>query len=204
MNQHKTTHQNQQRIVCNRKFQLHGFENDWKVIKIKSLNENLSTIFVFINFWPSHNFFVIFWFTQQGFSVTFADIYRHKWIFCRKLFDDRESFRFHSQQTHDHPKHRKRLTEDDLWWRVWWCSKSDKLCKDTRRKSSMSGSWSKMLACLSVWASETSQVEEKDEIQNLLNQKFARNTIETNRVFLIFHNLFLNNILEDEYTRCTT
>ena len=133
LKQHEATHQKLQCKVCNRKFSPQSLENhmkrhqnekterkfeckicsqkfieNFRLIKHSSIHSKRFQCDLCGHFSASRKQNLIIHLT----SHFLQDQYKCK--FCRKLFDARESFRFHLRQAHGDPKNRNGLTEIDF------------------------------------------------------------------------------------------
>ena len=130
---HKKTHQKQQCKVCNRKCSPKSFEKHMKSHQNEKSERKFKCKICFQKFWTNQQLYK----HVKGHSKRFQcdlcenysaafkrDIMKHlnlhlvqgqyKCLFCRKLFEDQKSFRFHSRQIHGDPKNRIGLTKADL------------------------------------------------------------------------------------------
>lgn len=133
LNQHTTTHQKQQCKVCNRKFLSHSFEKHMESHKNENSERKFECKICFYKLLTKSQLSCHVLSHSSRFQCDlcgYSSAYKrnvmvhmtlhlvqgqYKCLFCRKLFDDRESFRFHSRQAHRDSKNRKELTKSDLF-----------------------------------------------------------------------------------------
>ena len=133
LKKHEKVHQKQHCKVCNRKVLQKSFEKHMKSHQNEKTERKFECKICFQKFMTKiqRNHHVLY--HSKRFQCDLCGLYsastkhvlmvhlnlhlvqgQYKCVFCRKLFDDRESFRFHSRQAHGDPKNRTGLTKADL------------------------------------------------------------------------------------------
>ena len=134
LKQHKKTHQKNQCKVCNRKFLPQSFEKHMKSHQNEKTERKIECKICIQKFLTNLQLNQHVKTHSKRFQCDLCGHYaspyknhfmkhlklhlvqgQYKCFFCRKLFDDQESFRFHSRQVHGDPKNRKGLTKADFF-----------------------------------------------------------------------------------------
>ena len=137
LKKHKKTHQKQQCNVCNRKFPPQSVEKHIKTHQNEKRARKFKCKICFQKFLTNKQLYNHVLRHSKRFQCDLCGhfsassknhLIRHmtahltqgqfKCLFCRKLFEEQESFRSHSQQIHGDPKNRLGLTKADFFCRT--------------------------------------------------------------------------------------